>query len=73
MSVLPKEQINLDKLSKAIDELALLKPLIKPQLLKACLMAITQDQEYSANEMELMRAISDTLDCPMPPYIEHQA
>jgi Zn-dependent protease with chaperone function len=69
LELVPKEQINLDALSTAVDELALLKPLVKPRLLKACLACITHDGAYVPEEMELMRAISDTLDCPMPPYL----
>jgi Zn-dependent protease with chaperone function len=67
--LLPREQINLDNLDKAVEKLALLKPLLKPRLLKACLAVITQDQKYSPDEMELMRAIGDVLDCPLPPYL----
>ncbi|WP_126452487.1 M48 family metallopeptidase [Sulfuriflexus mobilis] len=67
--LLPRQQINIDNLGAAVDQLALLKPLIKPRLLKACLAVITQDQNYSPNEMELMRAIADVLDCPLPPYL----
>lgn len=69
MALLPRDQVSLDRLNSAIDELSLLMPLLKPRLLKACLLAITQDRNYSATEMELMRAIADTLDCPIPPYV----
>lgn len=69
LELAPKERINLAALGAAVDELALLKPLIKPRLLKACLACITHDGAYSAEEMELMRALADTLDCPMPPYL----
>ena len=69
LTLLSREKINLDSLSTAMDRLAMLKPLLKPRLLKACLAIITLDQEYSASEMELMRAISDVLDCPLPPYV----
>lgn len=69
MTLLPREQVNLEKLDTAIDELALLMPLLKPRLLKACLHAITQDKHYSITEMELMRTIADTVDCPIPPYV----
>jgi hypothetical protein len=41
----------------------------EPRLLKACLIVITQGQKYSADEMELIRAIGDVLDCPVPPYL----
>jgi Zn-dependent protease with chaperone function len=69
LEMLPRDRIDLDALGTAVDELALLKPLIKPRLLKACLACITHDQDYSPEEMELMRALADTLDCPMPPYL----
>jgi BarA-like signal transduction histidine kinase len=67
--LLPRDQINLDNLDAAVDSLALLKPSLKPRLLKACLAVITQNQEYSREEMELVRAIGDVLDCPVPPYL----
>lgn len=67
--LLSRQQINFDNLSTAVDKLAMLKPLLKPRLLKACLAVITLDQEYSPREMELMRAIADVLDCPLPPYL----
>jgi hypothetical protein len=70
--LLPREQISLDNLDVSIGKLALLKPLLKPRLLKACLAVITQDQKYSPDEMELMRAIGDVLDCPLPPYLGHE-
>ena len=67
--LLSRQQINLEILDSAVENLALLKPLLKPRLLKACLIVITQDQNYSADEMELMRAIGAVLDCPVPPYL----
>ncbi len=68
LRLLPREEIGLKTLDAAVDNLALLKPLLKPSLLKACLAVITRDQEYSSGEMELMRAIGSVLDCPVPPY-----
>ena len=68
LSLVPREQINLQRLDMAVERLALLKPLLKPQLLKACLLVITEDGEYSPGELELMRAIGSVLDCPVPPY-----
>ena len=67
MELLPKEKINLNKLNDALDQLVLLKPLVKPQLLKACATCITADQQVTALETELYRAIANVLDCPMPP------
>ncbi len=70
LTLLPYEQINFGNLEQAIDTLTLLKPLQKPRLLKACLICMTQDQQYSTQEKELMRAIANTLDCPIPLFVE---
>ncbi len=67
--LIAREQITIETLNTAVEQLAQLKPLLKPRLLKACLAVITQDQEYSPDEMELMRAIADVLGCPLPPYL----
>ena len=69
LMLLSRQQINLENLDVAVENLALLKPLLKPRLLKACLKVITQDQKYSPEEMELIRAIGDVLDCPVPPFL----
>lgn len=70
LTLLSPEQINADNLELAIDTLALLKPLQKPRLLKACLICMTHDQNYSTQEKELMRAIANTLDCPIPLFVD---
>ena len=64
-----RDAMTLSRLNIAIDQLALLKPLAKPKLLKACLACVTADGRVVPKEMELMRAISDSLDCPMPPFL----
>ncbi len=69
LTLLPRQEIGLQTLDAAVDNLALLKPLLKPRVLKACMTIITQDREYSPNEVELMRAIGSVLDCPVPPYV----
>ncbi len=67
ISLLPRNEINLQSLNSALDELAKLKPLEKPRLLKACAICITADQHITSNEVELYRAIAAILDCPVPP------
>ncbi len=67
LALLAKEQISLSALDLALAKLAKLKPLAKPRLLKACVASIVHDQRISAVELELLRAFSDVLDCPMPP------
>ena len=69
ISPLAKSEISLDSLNSSLDRLARLKPLEKPLLLKACAVCITADRQITSNEVELYRAISAILDCPVPPLM----
>ncbi len=69
LSLLPKHELSLSKLNNAVDRLAQLKPLAKPQLLKACVAAVTADGKVTAKESELVRAFAAALDCPLPPML----
>jgi Zn-dependent protease with chaperone function len=71
--LLAKSDLNLTKLNNAIDRLAQLKPLAKPQLLKACIAVVTADGKVTAKEAELIRAFAAVLDCPMPPMLAVEA
>ncbi len=62
-----RSEIRLSGVDAALEKLAKLKPLAKPRLLKACVASIVHDQKVSPVEVELLRAFSDVLDCPMPP------
>ena len=66
IALLAKTEIKLELLNNAIDKLNMLKPLLKQKLLNACLACVSADGKIVPVEMELMRAISDSLDCPMP-------
>lgn len=68
-ALLPLSAINFEKLNGAVDVLADLKPLQKPALLKACAACITADHTIAPVEVELLRAIAATIDCPMPPLV----
>ena len=65
--LLPKKDIKLESLNKAIHELAMLAPLAKPQLLKACVACVISDGQVTTRESELLRAFSSVIDCPLPP------
>lgn len=56
-------------LEAALKQLEQLRPLQKPQLLKALARCIEHDGHITAGEAELMRAVADILDCPMPPLL----
>ncbi|WP_236171869.1 M48 family metallopeptidase [Pseudomonas pseudonitroreducens] len=60
---------SLRDLENALKQLEQLRPLQKPQLLKALARCIEHDGRITAGEAELMRAVADILDCPMPPLL----
>ena len=70
LALLAKNEVSLSKLDLALGKLTRMKPLAKPQLLKACVASIVHDQRVSPIEVELLRAFSNVLDCPMPPVIQ---
>lgn len=69
LDFIPVAGLNVERLGAAIDELAEVRPLQKPALLKACAAAIRADGEVQPIEVELLRAVSASIDCPMPPLL----
>lgn len=67
LEILEKSSISLTKFDNSLDHLLLLEPILKESLLKACLMSAITDNKMMASELELIRAIADTLSCPIPP------
>ncbi|MDH5737167.1 MAG: M48 family metallopeptidase [Gammaproteobacteria bacterium] len=61
-----RSRVTLKKLDEAVEVLRGLKPLKKPVFLKVCA-AIIMAGKGSAASREMLRAISEMLDCPMPP------
>jgi Zn-dependent protease with chaperone function len=66
---LAKHSSSLKTLDAALQRLSQLLPLQKPRLLKAMAICIAHDGQIKSAEAELMRAVADTLDCPMPPLL----
>ncbi|EHJ91509.1 M48 family metallopeptidase [Vreelandella boliviensis] len=60
-------------LSLAVERLRRLKPLHKPALLLAMARCIEHSGRILPAEAELFRAMSDILDCPMPPLLSEEA
>ncbi len=57
------------RLAEALERLRHLQPFQKPRVLKACVEAAAADGKFRLAEMELVRAVAATLDCPLPPVI----
>ena len=58
---------SLDEVASALEKFDAAVPLVKKQLLMTCAAVASQDGHITSEEAEMLRAIADTLDCPMPP------
>lgn len=70
ISLVPREQCGIAAIDEALNRLALAAPIIKKNLLEACVHVIGADGIIHEQEAELLRAIADTLECPIPPFVE---
>ncbi len=60
---------DLTKIDAALDRLNQAAPQIKKAILAACAETVAVDGIIQESEAELLRAIADTLDCPIPPFL----
>ena len=67
--LLPREATGLKVVDAALDQLAGASPSIKKRVIEACAECIGADGRVTVEEAELLRVISDALDCPMPPLV----
>jgi hypothetical protein len=73
VTLLREEESGLNRLNIALRELAKVAPKKRRQLVDACAATICADGRVTVKEAELLRAISDMLDCPMPPLLAGQS
>jgi hypothetical protein len=64
-----RDQCNLPQIDQALDHLTQLAPPLKKLVLNACAHAAASDGVLNGREAELLRAIADSLDCPIPPFV----
>jgi len=67
--LLPRDQCGVKEIDPALNRLAQAAPQIKKNLLEACIHVVGADGVIQEGEAELLRAVADTLDCPMPPFV----
>jgi hypothetical protein len=70
VNLLPREACGLAEINAALDRLALAVPQIKKNVIEACVGVVGADGVIQENEAELLRGIAETLDCPMPPFLQ---
>ena len=63
------EGVGLGSLDDALNQLAKLMPPAKRTLIQAAAATVAADGKITTSEAELLRAVADTLACPMPPLL----
>ncbi|MBK8477624.1 MAG: M48 family metalloprotease [Opitutaceae bacterium] len=69
LELAPPARCGLDSISAALDRLAAAPVAHRRVLLAACARAASSDRRVTLDEAELLRAIADALDCPIPPLV----
>ncbi len=72
LALRPIEEVGLARFAQALERLSEASPLIKQCMLIAAGRFISTDAEITVAEAELLRAVADTLDCPVPPLLPGQ-
>lgn len=72
LRLLPQEACGLNALDQALHDLAQVTPKQRARVVGACASCICADAAVNETECELLRAICDMLDCPMPPLVAGQ-
>jgi Zn-dependent protease with chaperone function len=67
--LLPESECTWEALDAALDKLAEGSFKVKKWLLGGALACLMHDREITVEEVELFRAIADTLGCPVPPWV----
>ena len=67
---LPPDQCDLTQLDSALERFSQAVPQIKKNVLNACAETVAADGVIQQREAELLRAVADALDCPVPPFLD---
>lgn len=63
----PPEECSLPQIDQALTKLDLASYPVKKRFLEAALAVVISDGKIAPDEGELIRAVADSIDCPMPP------
>ena len=70
LTLVPQDQCGLEQIDAALNRVPLAVPQIKKNLLEAAVRVVGADGVIQEREAELLRAIAETLDCPIPPFVQ---
>jgi Zn-dependent protease with chaperone function len=69
LTQVPESECQLEQVDAALDRLSQAVPQIRKNVLNACAQTVAADGVVQELEAELLRAIADALDCPLPPFL----
>jgi len=69
-TILPSGECTLAAVDRALQRYDAATPALKQNLLRACAATVMADEQVTEREAELIRAIGDALDCPVPPFVQ---
>jgi Zn-dependent protease with chaperone function len=69
LPLLEASKANLAQIDASLNRLAQCSGPVKKQVLQACLVTVAADGKIQVREAELLRALADALDCPLPPFL----
>jgi hypothetical protein len=69
LSLRPQTQCALQDVDKALDKLMSATPQLKARIVAACAACVSVDGKVTIDEAELLRAVADALECPIPPFL----
>ncbi len=67
MPIFEKKKCTFKALDESLERLSRASPVLKKKLIMACVACISHDQWVSLDEFEILRAVADSLDLPVPP------
>jgi Zn-dependent protease with chaperone function len=68
--ILPAARCSLSAVDDALGRYDAAAPALKKELMLACAATVMADDNVTDREAELIRAIGDGLDCPVPPFVQ---
>jgi len=68
--ILPSNECTLASVDRALERYDGAAPALKRSLMLACAATVMADDNVTDREAELIRAIGDALDCPVPPFVQ---
>jgi Zn-dependent protease with chaperone function len=65
----PREALDVGRIDAALDAARNASAAVRRRLLEACMLTVAHDGRVATQEAELLRAVAEAIDCPMPPVL----